>query len=130
MRFDYTSFLYLFFLLPGKHSPFLCLRYLHIRSSFPCVLPPQAISSSVSRKVVLMDVERGATLLAYDNCASPQESPRQPLATHPALPHLAACPAVNGRGITLLDLRMPLPLDFIYDVSAELFIMGQVYFTT
>ncbi|XP_050692880.1 uncharacterized protein LOC126983809 [Eriocheir sinensis] len=79
----------------------------------------KAISSSVSRKVVLMDVERGATLLAYDNCASPQESPRQPLATHPALPHLAACPAVNGRGITLLDLRMPLPLDFIYDIHED-----------
>lgn len=78
----------------------------------------KAITSSVSRKVVLMDVERGATLLAYDNCVSPMEA-RQPLATHPALPHLAACPAVNSRGITLLDLRMPLPLDFIYDLHED-----------
>lgn len=76
----------------------------------------QAITTSVSRKVNIVDIERGTPLLAYDNCASPLEV-RQPLIVHPSLPYLAACTTVNARGITLLDLRMPLPLDFIYDVS-------------
>lgn len=78
----------------------------------------KAITTSVSRKVNIVDVERGAPLLAYDNCANPADT-RQPLAVHPALPHLAACPTVNARGITLLDLRMPLPLDFIYDLHED-----------
>lgn len=76
----------------------------------------QVIATSVSRKVSIVDVERGTPVLAYDNCVSPGEG-RQPLVMHPDLPYLAACITVNARGITLLDLRMPLPLDFIYDVS-------------
>ena len=32
-------------------------------------------------------------------------------------PNVAACCCVNGRGLSMFDLRMPLPLDFIYDVS-------------
>lgn len=33
---------------------------------------------------------------------------------------MAVSVAVNGKGLTLLDLRMPLPLDFVYDVSLSL----------
>ena len=58
--------------------------------------------------------------MSYENCASPAAG-RQPLTTHPDVPNLAACATVNGKGITLLDLRMPLPLDFIFDVSFILF---------
>lgn len=79
-----------------------------------CLL--QVIATSVSRKVSIVDVERGTPVLAYDNCVSPGEG-RQPLVMHPGQPYLAACITVNARGITLLDLRMPLPFDFIYDVS-------------
>ena len=32
-------------------------------------------------------------------------------------PNIVACCCVNGRGLSMFDLRMPLPLDFIYDVS-------------
>lgn len=32
-------------------------------------------------------------------------------------PNLVACCSVNGRGLSMFDLRTPLPLDFIYDVS-------------
>ena len=35
-------------------------------------------------------------------------------------PNIAACCCVNGRGLSIFDLRMPLPLDFIYDVSYSL----------
>lgn len=31
-------------------------------------------------------------------------------------PNIAACCCVNGRGLSIFDLRMPLPLDFIYDL--------------
>ena len=36
-------------------------------------------------------------------------------------PNIAACCCVNGRGLSIFDLRMPLPLDFIYDVSCAWF---------
>ncbi|XP_037784004.1 uncharacterized protein LOC119580129 [Penaeus monodon] len=78
----------------------------------------KVIATSVSRKVSIVDVERGTPVLAYDNCVSPGEG-RQPLVMHPDLPYLAACITVNARGITLLDLRMPLPLDFIYDLHED-----------
>ena len=32
-------------------------------------------------------------------------------------PNIATCCCVNGRGLSMFDLRMPLPMDFIYDVS-------------
>ena len=34
-------------------------------------------------------------------------------------PNIAACCCVNGRGLSMFDFRMPLPLDFIYDVSCS-----------
>lgn len=61
-------------------------------------------------------MERGEQLLAYDNCAFSGRD-RAGVATDPICPSVAVCVTVNGRGLTLLDLRMPLPLDFLYDVS-------------
>lgn len=78
----------------------------------------KVIATAVSRKVSIIDVERGDPVLAYDNCASPGEG-RQPLVMHPDMPYLAACATVNTKGITLIDLRMPLPLDFIYDIHED-----------
>jgi len=54
--------------------------------------------------------------LAYDNCAASGRD-RTGLATDPRSPNIAVSVAVNGKGLTLLDLRMPLPLDYVYDVS-------------
>jgi hypothetical protein len=64
----------------------------------------------------VVDVERGEQLLAYDNCAFSGRD-RTGLAADPVCPNMAVSVAVNGKGLTLLDLRMPLPLDFVYDVS-------------
>ena len=63
----------------------------------------------------VVDVESANVFVMYENSvyASPA---RQPVATHPESPNLAACVTVNGKGITLFDLRMPLPLDFLVDV--------------
>lgn len=66
-----------------------------------------------------MDVERGEQLLAYDNCAASGRD-RTGLATDPSSPNIAVSVAVNGKGLTLLDLRMPLPLDYVYDVSSNI----------
>lgn len=65
----------------------------------------------------MVDVERGEQLLAYDNCAFSGRD-RTGLAADPVCPNMAVSVAVNGKGLTLLDLRMPLPLDFVYDVSS------------
>ena len=32
-------------------------------------------------------------------------------------PNLAVCACVNGKGLALFDLRMPLPLDFVNEVE-------------
>ena len=35
-------------------------------------------------------------------------------------PNLAVCSSVNGKGLALFDLRMPLPLDFVHEVCTSL----------
>jgi hypothetical protein len=77
------------------------------------------------RRVAVVDVERGDQLLAYDNCAFNGRD-RTGLATDPVCPNMAVSVAVNGKGLTLLDLRMPLPLDFLYDVSRKSQFLVQV----
>ena len=34
----------------------------------------------------------------------------------PSRPNFVVCSSVNGKGLALLDLRMPLPLDFVHEV--------------
>jgi len=75
------------------------------------------LACTTSRRLSVVDVERGEQLLAYDNCAASGRD-RTGLATDPTSPNIAVSVAVNGRGLTLLDLRMPLPLDYLYDVSS------------
>lgn len=76
------------------------------------------MACTTSRRLSVVDVERGEQLLAYDNCAASGRD-RTGLATDPTSPNIAVSVAVNGKGLTLLDLRMPLPLDYVYDVSNQ-----------
>ncbi|XP_013413672.1 uncharacterized protein LOC106176013 [Lingula anatina] len=41
---------------------------------------------------------------------------RTGLAVDPITPNMVVCCCVNGKGLSLFDLRMPLPLDLLYDV--------------
>lgn len=73
------------------------------------------LAATTARRLAVVDVERGEQLLAYDNCAFGGRE-RSGLAADPVCPNMAVSVAVNGKGLTLLDLRMPLPLDFVYDL--------------
>ncbi|KAK6635050.1 hypothetical protein RUM44_000299 [Polyplax serrata] len=73
------------------------------------------LAATTARRLAVVDVERGQQLLAYDNCAFSGRD-RTGLATDPLCPNMAVSVAVNGKGLTLLDLRMPLPLDFVHDL--------------
>ncbi|XP_071444368.1 uncharacterized protein [Hetaerina americana] len=76
------------------------------------------LAATTARRLAVVDVERGEQLLAYDNCAFSGRD-RTGLAADPACPNVAVSVAVNGKGFTLLDLRMPLPLDFVYDLHGS-----------
>ncbi|XP_050533573.1 uncharacterized protein LOC126901257 [Daktulosphaira vitifoliae] len=76
------------------------------------------LACTTSRRLSVVDVERGEQLLAYDNCAASGRD-RTGLATDPTSPNIAVSVAVNGKGLTLLDLRMPLPLDYVYDLHSS-----------
>ncbi|XP_049765471.1 uncharacterized protein LOC126094880 isoform X1 [Schistocerca cancellata] len=76
------------------------------------------LAATTARRLAVVDVERGEQLVAYDNCAFSGRD-RTGLAADPACPHMAVLVNVNGRGLTLLDLRMPLPLDFVYDLHGS-----------
>lgn len=80
----------------------------------------QILAATTARRLVVVDVERGEQLLTYDNCAFSGKD-RTGLATDPSSPNLAVAVSVNGKGLTLLDLRMPLPLDYVYDVYPTIF---------
>ena len=75
----------------------------------------QILNITVSRRLSVFDTERAVQINSYDNCAYNGRE-RGALATDPITPYYAASAYVNGKGITLYDLRMPLPLDFHFDV--------------
>lgn len=66
----------------------------------------------------VLDTETGQQIITYNDCAFSGRE-RTPLATDPVCPHLAVCSCVNGKGLTLFDLRMPLPLDFVLDLHSN-----------
>ncbi|XP_015512493.1 uncharacterized protein [Neodiprion pinetum] len=76
------------------------------------------LAATTARRLVVVDVERGEQLLAYDNSAFSGRD-RTGLATDPSGPNIAVAVSVNGKGLTLLDLRMPLPLDYIHDLHGS-----------
>ena len=71
---------------------------------------------TTTRRLSVLDVERGHLVSSYENCAYNGRD-RAALAVDPASPHMAVCAYVNGKGLTMFDLRMPLPLNFFFDVS-------------
>jgi WD40 repeat protein len=73
------------------------------------------LASITSRKLTVLDLERGEPIHFYDNCCFGTRE-RLPLATDPLCPHLAVCSCANGKGLTLFDLRMPLPFDFVFEL--------------
>ncbi|GAB6026928.1 hypothetical protein CHUAL_013571 [Chamberlinius hualienensis] len=77
------------------------------------------LATTGTRRLAVIDVSRGDQLISYDNCAY-VSSKRTGIAADPICPNLAVCVCVNGKGMTLFDLRMPLPLDFLYDMHGNL----------
>ncbi|KAJ1532174.1 hypothetical protein ONE63_000796 [Megalurothrips usitatus] len=77
------------------------------------------LAATTARRLAVVDVERGEQLLAYDNCAYSGRD-RTGLAADPVCPNMAVVVGANGKGLTLLDLRMPLPLDFVYDLHGSI----------
>uniref|UniRef100_A0A023G8I9 Putative wd40 domain protein n=1 Tax=Amblyomma triste TaxID=251400 RepID=A0A023G8I9_AMBTT len=73
------------------------------------------LAATAARRLAVIDVERGEQVMTYDNCAFDTRE-RASLAADPICPNMAVCSSANGRGLTLFDLRMPLPLDFVYDL--------------
>ncbi|CAN7998334.1 unnamed protein product, partial [Ixodes hexagonus] len=77
------------------------------------------LAATTARRLAVIDVERGEQVMTYDNCAFNGRD-RASLAADPICPNMAVCSCVNGKGLTLFDLRMPLPLDFVYDVRINM----------
>ncbi|XP_064632737.1 uncharacterized protein LOC135491033 [Lineus longissimus] len=73
------------------------------------------LATTTARRMALIDVERGEQVISYDNCAFNGRD-RTGLAADPITPNMAVCCCVNGKGLTLFDFRMPLPLDFINEL--------------
>ena len=44
----------------------------------------------------------------------------------PSSPNMVVCCCVNGKGLTLFDLRMPLPLDFLYEVMLYIYTVSLI----
>lgn len=77
------------------------------------------LATTTARRLAVIDVGRGDQLISYDNCAFNGRD-RTGLAADPISPNMAVCVCVNGKGLSLFDLRMPLPLDFIYDLHGNI----------
>ncbi|CAH1784215.1 unnamed protein product [Owenia fusiformis] len=77
------------------------------------------LATTTARRLAVIDLQRGDQILSYDNCAFNGRD-RTGLACDPLAPNIAVCCCVNGRGLTVFDLRMPLPLDFMYDIHSSI----------
>ncbi|KAH9403819.1 hypothetical protein TYRP_015011 [Tyrophagus putrescentiae] len=76
------------------------------------------LAVTTTRRLSVLDVERGHLVSSYENCAYNGRD-RAALAVDPASPHMAVCAYVNGKGLTMFDLRMPLPLNFFFDFHCD-----------
>ena len=79
------------------------------------------IAATNNKRLTVVDVERGEQIQSYENSAfTGREYGRGiPMATDPGSSHMAVCCCVSGKGLTLFDLRMPLPLDFVLDLHSS-----------
>eukprot|EP00058_Branchiostoma_floridae_P008990 XP_002594478.1 hypothetical protein BRAFLDRAFT_124957 [Branchiostoma floridae] len=77
------------------------------------------LATTTARRLAIIDVESGEQLGSYDSCAFNGRD-RTGLAADPTNPSIALCCTVNGKGVTVFDLRMPLPLDFINDLHGNI----------
>ncbi|XP_074596164.1 uncharacterized protein LOC141851323 [Brevipalpus obovatus] len=76
------------------------------------------LATAASRRLAVLDVERGNQIQCYENCAY-QGRERIALACDPTNPNLAACNCSNGRSVALLDTRMPTVREFLFDLHTS-----------
>lgn len=76
------------------------------------------LAITTSRRLSVLDTERGMIINSYENCAFSGRE-RSALATDPLCSYNAVSTYVNGKGMTLYDLRMPLPMDFLFDFHQD-----------
>lgn len=76
------------------------------------------LAATSAKRVAVLDVERGEQIQCFESCVYNGRDMRIPIETDPICPHLAVCAYINGRGLSLFDLRMPLPLDYVNDLHS------------
>lgn len=75
--------------------------------------------STTSKRLSVIDAERGELICSYDNCAYSGRD-RSPLASDPRNPFLATCGCTNGKGLVTFDLRKQQPAHFALNVHSSL----------
>ncbi|XP_072027003.1 uncharacterized protein [Amphiura filiformis] len=77
------------------------------------------LATTTAGRLAVVDVETGAQLITYDSCAFNGRD-RTGLAVDPKCPHTVVCTCVNGKGLAVFDLRMSIPLLYIYDLHSDI----------
>lgn len=71
------------------------------------------ILSTTSRRLSVIDAERGELVCSYDNCTYvSKDNARTPLAADPQNANMAVCGCTNGKGLITFDFRKPQPACF------------------
>lgn len=76
------------------------------------------LASSTSHRLAVLDVHRGHQIQSYENCVGHCRG-RAALATDPNNPNMVVCCGPNGKSLNLLDIRMPLPCEFLFDLHTS-----------
>lgn len=74
------------------------------------------LATTAVRRLAVLDVESGEQIFSYDNCTFNGRDRTALASSSHSAPNLAVCACVNGKGLALFDLRMPLPLDFVHEL--------------
>ncbi|XP_071817350.1 uncharacterized protein [Apostichopus japonicus] len=76
------------------------------------------ILTTTASRLAVLDVETGSQVQTYDDCSC-NGSTKTGLATDPFCWHSSVCVQVNGKGLTVIDLRMCLPVLLTNDLHSR-----------
>ncbi|XP_046840186.1 uncharacterized protein LOC124434345 isoform X2 [Xenia sp. Carnegie-2017] len=79
----------------------------------------QILATTTVRRLALLDAETGEQVFSYDNCTFSGRDRTALAVNQHGGPNLAVCTCIDGKGLALFDLRMPLPLDFVNQLYDE-----------
>ncbi|EDO44378.1 predicted protein [Nematostella vectensis] len=78
------------------------------------------LAATTARRLAVLDSETGEQILTYDNCVFNGRDRTGIAVDLQGSPHVAVATCVDGHGLCIFDLRMPLPAENVYNLHGSI----------